>query len=279
MTRILLICFFACALSIQAQAASYSITQGDAAPIPAPTPSATAAHIFQRDWPVFHKNGKAYAWIAVNLHAKPGSHTLQWRVPQGKVPAPDTLEVVKGKFRISHITVKKSMSSFDAKALQRIRADQAAIKQAYQTPVNLKTEWPAMIWPVKGVISTPFAAQRYVNGKPRSPHSGLDIAAPLGTPVQAPLGAKVLLVADMFLNGKLIVLGHGHGIYSVYAHLNKAKVTEGDVLQTGDIFAEVGSSGRSTGPHLHWGVYFANTKINPLSMLKPSLIANATPEP
>ncbi len=255
----------------QAYAASYEAAQGEVLRIPVPIQgNALTVHTLGKTWPIFEKNGQKIAWIAIHLKTKPGTYPIQWSSDHTSPPyqhTTDTIQVVKGDFRVSHITVEKKMASFDKAALERIRADHAAIQQAYQTPTSIQNTWPAMIMPTKGVISTPFAAQRYVNGKPRSPHSGLDIAAPTGTPVKAPLAGEVVLVADMFLNGLLVVIGHGDGIHSIYAHLHKTFVKQGDILKQGDVFAEVGTTGRSTGPHLHWGVQFHGNKINPLSML------------
>lgn len=251
-------------------AATYQAQQGDVLRIPAPISGEKLnVQAFGKSWPIYNKGGENIAWIGIHLSIKPALYNIQWT--SGDTASVnqtlDTVEVQKGQFRISHITVEKKMSSFDEAALKRIRADSAAIKKAYKSPIHIHNAWPEMILPVEGIVSTPFAAQRYVNGNARSPHSGLDIAAPTGTAVKAPLAGKVLLVSDMFLNGTLVVIGHGDGLNTIYAHLNKAMVHEGDVLQKGDIFAEVGSTGRSTGPHLHWGVQFNGNKVSPKSML------------
>jgi len=255
-------------------ATTYQAKQGDVLRIPAPISGENLnVQAFGKSWPIYNKGGKNIAWIGIHLSNKPALYHIQWTSggAASVTQALDKVEVQKGQFRISHITVEKKMSSFDEAALKRIRADSAAIKKAYKSPIHIHNAWPEMIWPVEGIVSTPFAAQRYVNGNARSPHSGLDIAAPTGTPVKAPLAGKVLLVSDMFLNGTLVVIGHGDGLTTVYAHLNKAMVHEGDVLQKGDIFAEVGSTGRSTGPHLHWGVQFNDNKVSPKSMLNTNV--------
>jgi len=252
-------------------AITYQAAQGDVLRIPSPLiGNHLQVHAFGKSWPIYQHEGKAIAWVGIHLTNKPDTYQLTWTAEDTdkSIQATDTIVVKKGNFRISHIEVTKTMSSFDKAALKRIRSDQAAIKRAYATPVDLQPLWPEMIWPVKGVISTPFAAQRYVNNQPRSPHSGLDIAAPVGTPVLAPLAGKVVLVEDMFLNGTLVTIAHGNGLSTVYAHLNKALVKAGDELKQGEKFAEVGTTGRSTGPHLHWGVQFNGNKISPKAMLK-----------
>jgi len=267
----IIISFLLLCASSQAWATTYHAKQGDVLRLTAPI-QGDNLHVsaFGKSWAIFEKDGKKIAWIGIHLNNKPSTYDVQWSAggAASVIQSTDKIKVQKGDFRISHITVEKKMSSFDDAALKRIRADSAAIKKAYNTPVSIQNTWPEMILPVKGIISTPFAAQRFVNGNARSPHSGLDIAAPTGTPVKAPLAGKVLLVSNMFLNGTLVAIGHGNGLTTVYAHLNKSLVKQGDVLKQGDIFAEVGSTGRSTGPHLHWGVQFNGNKVSPNTMLR-----------
>jgi murein DD-endopeptidase MepM/ murein hydrolase activator NlpD len=219
-----------------------------------------------KTWPIKQLDKHEWqGWIGIDLKQKSGTYPILWQTKHSNIK--DSLQVNKSKFRISNITVSKKMSNFDAKAIQRIHADQQAIKQTYDMKVELFPDFSKVRMPVQGIESTPFGAQRYVNGQPRSPHSGIDIAAPKGTPIIAPLDGKVLLVADMFLNGKLIAIGHGAGLVTLYAHLGKTLVQVGDDVQAGQKIAEVGMSGRSTGPHLHWGVKFNHTRINPHSLL------------
>ncbi|MDQ6989606.1 MAG: M23 family metallopeptidase [Mariprofundaceae bacterium] len=267
-----------CCLQLTAFASSYEVPQGDVLRIPAPTQAeGMKVQAFGKSWPIYKHDEQQVAWIAVHLHTKVGKYPITWSSSQSKQTWHDEIQVNQGDFRISHIQVKKSMSSFSPENLKRLRADQQAIKTAYKTSAPTLHTWPAMSWPVAGIISTPFAAQRYINNKPRSPHSGIDIAAAAGTKVFAPLAGKVLLVEDMYLNGNLIAIGHGNGLTSIYAHLKRSLVKKGQVLQAGEVFAEVGSTGRSTGPHLHWGVHFAGAKINPRTMLNQAAQQEAQP--
>ena len=121
--------------------------------------------------------------------------------------------------------------------------------------------------PVEGIESSPFGAQRIVNGKPKSPHSGIDIAAPPSTTIKTPLAGQVLLVADMYLNGKTVAIGHGNGLVSIFSHMRSTAVQQGDWLDTQQKIGEVGATGRATGPHLHWGIRFNSARINPASLL------------
>jgi len=159
------------------------------------------------------------------------------------------------------------MAVFDAKALARIHADQAALRGSYRTKVDATPDIAISRQPVDGIISTPFGARRYVNGEPRSPHSGVDIAAPEGTRIINPRPGRVLLAESMFLNGNTVVIGYGRGLVMVYSHLQSLYVHKGAWIKAGETIGKVGQTGRATGPHLHWGVRFNNARINPDSLL------------
>ena len=123
------------------------------------------------------------------------------------------------------------------------------------------------ISPVDGIISSRYGKQRYINDQPRSPHLALDIAAAEGTKIVAPSPGKVILVGDFFYSGNYLILDHGFGLLSSYSHMSKIHVNAGDYLNQGDIIGEVGSTGRVTGPHLHWSVYLEKQRINPESLI------------
>lgn len=124
------------------------------------------------------------------------------------------------------------------------------------------------IEPVKGRISGHFGNQRVFNGTPKSPHSGTDIAAPEGTPVKASGDGKVILSGkNYFYTGNMVIIDHGQGLQTIYAHLKEAKVKEGDNVKQGDIIGLVGKTGRATGPHLHWGASLNNVRFRPHSLL------------
>ena len=127
----------------------------------------------------------------------------------------------------------------------------------------------AFIWPVQGRISGRFGNQRVFNGTPKSPHSGMDIAAGKGVSVKAPADGVVTLVApDYYLTGGTVMIDHGHGISSNFLHLSRIDVQVGDVVKQGEVLGAVGATGRATGPHLHWGMTWFDTKIDPLLVLE-----------
>ena len=258
-----------CAAS--ASAADYPATQGDVIMVEADLGgSSISLRCFGRTWPVKSMGQQRWrGWIGVDLKKKPGTYDMHWQ--QGKkLLAQDKLHVSSGTFRISRISVAEKMAVFNQKTLKRIRSEVKALKATYTQGVNANPNVVMHFLPVKGEESTPFGAQRYVNGEPRSPHSGIDIAAPAGTPVRLPLAGSVLLVADMYLNGKTIAIGHGNGLVSVYSHMQSTAVSKGQWVKTGETIGEVGATGRATGPHLHWGVRFYNARVNPASLLEPA---------
>ena len=126
------------------------------------------------------------------------------------------------------------------------------------------------MWPVSGPISGVYGSQRVLNGEPRRPHYGVDIAAPVGTPVRAPADGLVTLShPDMFFSGVTLVLDHGHNLSSSFLHLNKSLVKTGDRVKRGDVIAEVGKSGRVTGAHLDWRMNYQAERIDPELLVPP----------
>ncbi|MEO5962055.1 MAG: M23 family metallopeptidase [Thermomonas sp.] len=152
---------------------------------------------------------------------------------------------------------------------ERIAREQARVSAA-RTRNDERTGFAqAFIWPVKGRISGRFGNQRVYNGTPKSAHSGMDIAAPTGTPVKAPADG-VITFADsgLYLTGGTMVLDHGHGISSNFLHLSRIDVNVGDSVKQGEVIAAVGATGRATGPHLHWGMSWFDVRIDPLLVLE-----------
>ena len=152
--------------------------------------------------------------------------------------------------------------------MKRIKKESKIIKKSKNLFLNETFYKSGFIWPVKGIVTGKYGNQRILNGKPRRPHYGLDIAAASGTKIISPSDAEVILtMEDSFFNGKMIILNHGLGLNSIYSHLKKIYVKEGDKIKKGDLIAEVGSTGRSTGPHLDWRINVYNIAIDPELLL------------
>nr|WP_316628752.1 M23 family metallopeptidase [uncultured Brevundimonas sp.] len=154
--------------------------------------------------------------------------------------------------------------------LARIKSDIRQIA-AVRGRTTLETFFDrGFVWPVEGRISGVFGSQRILNGKPRRPHNGVDIAAPTGTPVKAMGDGVVALVhQDMFFTGKTVMIDHGLGLTSVYIHMNAITVRDGEFVTKGTQIGTVGQTGRATGPHLHWGVSWFKTHLDPALLVGP----------
>jgi murein DD-endopeptidase MepM/ murein hydrolase activator NlpD len=157
------------------------------------------------------------------------------------------------------------------KELQRIWAEQKLIDKA-RLRNDARTDFLSdFIWPVKGRISGVYGSRRILNGQPKRPHAGVDVAAAEGTPVVAPANGVVTLVHnDMFYTGGTLFIQHGQGISTMYIHLSKILVQEGQEVSQGEPIAEVGMTGRATGPHLHWGLNWFKTMLDP-GLLVPTM--------
>lgn len=152
---------------------------------------------------------------------------------------------------------------------ERIRREQAGVVQARVRDDARDAFLQHFIWPVQGRISGRFGNQRVYNGTPGTPHSGMDIAAPEGTPVKAPADGIVTFAApSLYLTGGTLLLDHGHGVSSNFLHLSRIDVNVGDVVHQGQIIGKVGSTGRATGPHLHWGMNWFDVRLDPLLVLE-----------
>lgn len=152
---------------------------------------------------------------------------------------------------------------------ERIRREQARVTAARTRDDDRADFAQRFIRPVEGRISGRFGSGRVYNGKPGSGHSGMDIAAPAGTPVKAP-AAGIVSFADpgLYLTGGTVVIDHGHGVSSNFLHLSRIDVAVGDRVEQGQAFAAVGATGRATGPHLHWGMNWFDVRIDPLLVLE-----------
>ncbi len=154
---------------------------------------------------------------------------------------------------------------------ERIWSDYLMTTEARKIRSDLETFLSDFDWPVRGPISGVYGSQRIYNGVPGTPHYGLDIAVPTGTPVVAPAAGRIILVNDdMFYSGGTIMLDHGHGVSSSFLHLSKTLVEVGDWVEQGDLIAEVGATGRVTGPHLDWRMNWGDSRIDPELLLRAS---------
>ena len=201
---------------------------------------------------------------------EPSSVSLVLTYPDGNVEKKD-LQIKKRDYDIQRIDgLPARKVTPNEQDLKRIRAETKLIKQARKLDADRNDFQTGFMWPTVGRISGVYGSQRILNGKPRRPHFGIDIAAPTGTPVLAPADGVITLAhPDTYFNGGIIALDHGHGLSSWFSHLSKLLVKEGDTVKRGDKIGEVGSTGRSTGPHLDWRINLFERRLDPALLVGP----------
>jgi len=218
-------------------------------------------------------DGNFYSLAGVDMASKPGAYTLALRLHRsGKQPEllRREIDIRDAEFPVQRLTLPPEQVFPDSAALARIRRESDLRNRRW-------SRWePGPFWqgkfipPLKGEMKR-FGHRRIINGVPRSPHTGVDISAPEGTPVVAPAAGKVILTGDFFFTGKSVYIDHGLGMIGMFFHFSRIDVSEGDFIEQGRVIGAVGSTGRATGPHLHWGVRWRNDRINPASLLNLNL--------
>jgi murein DD-endopeptidase MepM/ murein hydrolase activator NlpD len=198
------------------------------------------------------------------------SHTLVAKLPDGRTET-RKLKIEKRVFDVQRVDgLPQDKVTPPASELDRIRDETALIVAGrnHDTP----TPWfeKGFVWPAQGRISGVYGSQRILNGEPRAPHLGLDIAAPVGTPVVAAAEGIVRLEhTDMFYTGGTLIIDHGHGVSTLYIHLSAVEVKTGERVKQGQRIGAVGMTGRATGPHLHWGLHWFDVKLDPALVVGP----------
>lgn len=197
--------------------------------------------------------------------------TLRIEMPDGGVEE-QTFEVAQRDYNIQSIEgIAQNIMEPSEEDQNRIWADYVMTSEARKIRSDLEEFLSDFDWPVRGPISGVYGSQRIYNGKPGTPHYGLDIAVPTGTPVVAPAAGRIIMVHDdMFYSGGTIMLDHGHGVSSSFLHLSKTLVEVGDWVDRGSLIAEVGATGRVTGAHLDWRMNWGDSRIDPELLLRAS---------
>jgi murein DD-endopeptidase MepM/ murein hydrolase activator NlpD len=215
------------------------------------------------------ESGTTLAVVGLPLGAQTGTHHLEARTRQGR-PVRLAFEVGDKAYETQHITIKdKRKVNPNTQDLERIGREKARIQQALGRFSEQDDVVLTLALPVAGPTSSPFGLRRYFNEQPRNPHSGLDIAAPKGTPIRAPAPGRVIDTGDFFFNGNTVFLDHGQGLVTMYCHMDRIDVEPDQQVETGDTLGAVGMTGRVTGPHLHWGVSLNNVRVDP-SLFTPA---------
>lgn len=225
----------------------------------------TVVHVGKRRVPV---SREGYFVFGLGRKA-PKEVLLAATLPDGKKIA-RTLKVIQRKYRIQRIDrMPKKKVTPPEDEMPRIRAEAALIRETRKKRIDASWYRERFIWPAGGVVTSVYGSQRILNGKPRRPHYGIDIAAPVGAPIFAPASGVVSMAAeDMFFTGHTLMIDHGHGVSTVYSHMSKLMVKKGQIVKQGEAIGLVGSTGRVTGPNLHWGLSLFGAPLDPGLMVK-----------
>ncbi|UCC57396.1 MAG: peptidoglycan DD-metalloendopeptidase family protein [Gammaproteobacteria bacterium] len=208
-----------------------------------------------------------YAVVGLALGVKPGTHYLEARTVTDK-PLRLSFQVTDKQYETQHITIKdKRKVTPEKRDMERINRESKTIRAALRHWSDNEAVPLRFIKPVDGPYSSPFGLRRFFNEQPRKPHSGLDIAAPEGTPIRAPAAGTVIDTGDYFFNGNTVFIDHGQGLVTMYCHLSRIDVKPGQAITSGEPIGLVGMTGRVTGPHLHWGVSLNDARVDPMLFL------------
>lgn len=211
--------------------------------------------------------GSHYAIIGIPLDARPGTHEFSLAAADGTAIT-QQFTVTDKQYVEQRLTITNERQvNPNNEDMQRINRESAEMNRAFSQWTEELAPSFAMRAPVAGVRSSSFGLRRFFNDQPRSPHSGMDIAAAEGTPIYAPAPGVILTTGNYFFNGNTIILDHGHGLISLYCHMNTIDVEPGTQVDTGDQIGRVGQTGRVTGPHLHWSINLNNTRVDPALFL------------
>ena len=261
-----------------ALAAAVSAPQGDlplTAPVPGGiaivcvgrTPGPAPQVVFDGQRVLVARVGDVWhAVVGLRLALRPGAHELS--VLDGETSARTIrFEVGTRDYETQHLVLDPRQVDPSPRNLRRIAREQESLKRAFSTFSDAAPESLGFDLPSEGRVSSSFGLRRFLNNEPRQPHSGLDIAAPSGTPITAPAPAYVLETGDYFFNGRTVVLDHGQGMITMYNHLSQVDVAKGARVARGERIGAVGRTGRVTGPHLHWSVSLNNARVDPALFL------------
>ncbi|MDX1492293.1 MAG: peptidoglycan DD-metalloendopeptidase family protein [Pseudohongiellaceae bacterium] len=260
---VFLTCLSATSLAVDISALPQSsMVPGGVAVIPTGTDAQTAHYRGDRVM-LANYQGEQYAIIGIPLSAQAGSETFQLSLDDGtKITLSFTVKDKQYTEQRLTITNQRQVNP-NNDDMVRINRERAEMDAAFSSWDETQSPVMAMQAPVDGIRSSSFGLKRFFNDQPRAPHSGMDIAADEGTPIYSPAPGIVRATGNYFFNGNTIILDHGHGLITLYCHMNTIDVEVGQSIKKGEQIGRVGQTGRVTGPHLHWSINLNNVRVDP----------------
>jgi murein DD-endopeptidase MepM/ murein hydrolase activator NlpD len=215
-------------------------------------------------------NASWRGFIAADLKQKPGVYKVVVQLPSSGFEKEFYIRVNDRDYGVRKLNLDPKKVELDAEALNRVKNEAAIVNKLWTADCQLPLWDDRFLMPVDKKIVGTFGRRSIINKRKRAPHTGVDISGKLGDPVKAIHNGTVMLVADHFFTGNSLYLDHGGCIISMYFHLDKILVKDGDQIEKGQIIGLVGATGRVTGPHLHWGVRINGARVNPLTLIELS---------
>lgn len=220
--------------------------------------------------PAFRTGDAWRTFVGVDVETKPGAEHAEavMTMDDGRVERRDvTIDVVAKKFEVSRLNVAEKFVEPNKLEAQRAARESHEVDALYgRITTDIVPDEPFTV-PIPGETGKNFGERRIFNGEPRAPHSGSDLRASVGTPVHATNRARVVLAKNLYFTGNTVLLDHGFGIYSLYAHLSRIDVRPGQIVKNGQVVGLAGATGRVTAPHLHWGMRVQGARVDPFSLV------------
>lgn len=270
--KLALAAWLAVRLVVQAPAAppvqvrARSIRPGEVLLVAIVASTSPSVRAFDRDWPSFPgADGRWRALVGVDLETKPGRYDLIVRVGEAVFHHP--LVVQPRTFPTRRLTVDPDLVHPPPEMEARVEREARRLRELWDHPVPERLWTRPFVAPVPDSANSAFGTRSVYNGESRSPHTGADFLSPAGRPVKAPNAGRIVLAEPLYFTGNTVIIDHGLGLFSLFAHLSEIDVKMGDTVTVGDVVGKVGATGRVTGPHLHWTVRLNGARVDPLSLL------------
>jgi hypothetical protein len=220
----------------------------------------------KRQVPLVPDQGEAVwtGFLGVDLNARPGLYKVAVRSLPSGLEKDLEVRIIEKDYGVRRLTLPKRMVDLDAETLKRAKREAGIMKALWEAPPTIPLWRGPFLRPVPGDVVGAFGRRSIINNQPRSPHSGVDLKGERGMPVTAVNHGRVAFRGDHFFSGLSVVIDHGGGVQSMYFHLEEIRVQEGQMVDKGEVIGLVGSSGRATGPHLHWGIRINGARVDPM---------------
>lgn len=235
-------------------------------------PSSVTGTAFDKEVEFFQAAGPTVwqALIGLDVGLQPGEYPLDVKAVsyQGvETCRTRMLRIARKAFATRYLTLPKKYVNPPAEVQERIRRESEELRAIFSTSAPERLWDGFFVRPLSGIVISSFGKRSVLNGQPRSIHSGVDLRAGMGTRLKTPAGGRIVLAKELYFSGNSIIVDHGLGLYSFFAHLSAFKVKEGELVERGQIIGLTGRSGRVQGPHLHWSVRLNNSRVDPMALL------------